>query len=291
MGELPPARPPLPSKAEKPSEVAQTEVPVTETSQETSQTEVAEVSGAERKQQDEARLAQLRAEIMGDNPPSQQERVLEVVKPTEAVEKTAEQAEAEQLKVQLQIHQTNIEEMGRQMEATEDKIEAIKKEKGYEVKGRLGTPEDILAALLPNKRTGLENLNKIMAALPEGDSDRERLKTVIRTIERLSDDEVKNMALEQSYSWVGISGASLRYDRVDYEDLPKITSSENVGMAVNEFKRGQKKIQEVREKIDNDPDIVANKTQKETLRKQYYSEVNLANDLENRIKSLENVET
>ncbi|MBP6886403.1 MAG: hypothetical protein KBC02_04175 [Candidatus Pacebacteria bacterium] len=231
-------------------------------------------------QQREARVAQLRAEILGKT------EVTQEAAQQSSPESGNKQAEVEQLQKEMEAHQLAIEEIGRQIDETDDAIEAIKKEKGYEVRGNIGTPEDILAALIPNKRAGLENLNKILAAITDT-SDKERFRTVIRTIERLSDEDVANMASSQSFDWYGINPARLRSDSVDYADLPKITGSEKVGIAVNELKRGQKKVQEVHDRIESDPNIIASKTTIDALRKKYYTEVQAFNDLQESLKKLE----
>lgn len=275
--EGPPARPPIPPKAEKPPEpVVQPETPVAEVQQEvapdavqeTIPTEVAEVPVAE------APMAESPQEV-AQQPATEQ-----------TAEKTAEEVELEQLNTELQTRLETLRENQKQREAIAASVEAILSDKRYERKVSGGEVEDVLAALIPNRNVGIENYKRIIDALPDDPYYRDRPKKVLRILEGMSDEQVKNMVSAFDFQNNGITAP--RYDYVDYDDLAKVTGSEAVRRTVSQFNRSIKEIQSIREQKDNNPEIIALDAQSEALSKKDKSDNEAVDQLEAKIKTIEN---
>ena len=213
----------------------------------------------------------------------------------EAGEKTPEQIEAEKLKAELETLRTNYQELAKQRDQVEGKIDEIKNQKGYSkeletAQSKRIVPEQILSSVLPNKRTELENLNKMLAATSH-ESDKEGVRKLIRKVESLSEQDVKDLSQNLSYEWQGIKPMNLRNDSIDYADLGKVTGSEEVKNMVYSYEATKKKVADIEDKIKNDPDVSANENAKAELTKQLAGETDKIMRLEHKIQSLENPKT
>lgn len=210
----------------------------------------------------------------------------------ETAEKTPEQIEAEKLKAELENLKTNYQELAKQRDAIQAKIDEIKTQKGYSkelatAESSKIVPEQILSSVLPNKSRGLENLKKMLAATAH-ESDKEGVQKLIRKVESLSEQDVKDLSQNLSYEWQGIRASNLRNDSIDYADLGKITGSEEVKNMVYSYEATKKKVAGIEDKIKNDPDISANENQKAELTKQLADETDKIMRMEHKIQSLEN---
>ncbi len=266
-----PARPPIPPKAEKPPEpVVQPETPMAEVSQEIAPEEAQETATTEA------------AEVpLADAP------VTESSQPAaEAVEKTAEEIELEKLNAELQAHIGAYRELMAQDQAITASLEAIRNDKKYEAKIKGGNVEDVLAALIPNKSIGIQNYKKIIAALPDDPYFRDRPMKVLRKLEEMTDEDVKNMSSSFNFQNMGIHAP--RYDYVDYDNLAKVTGSEGVAIAMSQFNRSQKEIASIREQRDSNPDLIALEGQYKELNPKLEQENNAIIELQTKIKALEN---
>lgn len=228
-----------------------------------------------------------------DQPPVS--TISENQKAEEPGEKTPEQIEVEKLKAEMETVRANYQELARKKDVLGGKIQEIKIQKGYArelevVESKRVPPEQILSSVLPNKRTGLENLNKILAATSH-ESDKDRVRKLIRKVESLSEQDVKDLSSNLAYEWREIRATNLINDSVGFSDLGKVTGSEEVKNIVSSREGTNKKVAEIEDKIQNDPDISANENLKAELVRQLAVEEDKISRLQDKIQSLEQSKT
>lgn len=217
-------------------------------------------------------------------PPRKIEEQTETIETTPVSEITEKKSEEiEQLNLELKTHLEKLREIHTQTLIVDSKIKAIENNKQYQPQIRGGEVVDVLASLIPNKNAGIENYKKIIAALPDDPYYRDRPKKVLSILEGMSDEQVKNMSSAFDFQNFGINAP--RYDYVDYGDLAKVTGSEKVSNAINQFNRSNKEEQTIRDQIANNPDMVVALAEKEALVKELKSEEAEISNLESRIKS------
>lgn len=162
----------------------------------------------------------------------------------------------EELVKKYDEYQNQYAELNREIASRQDSLKKVTQDKyGAEIKeasSKAVEVNTILSALLPNKRIGTENLQKILTS-EQYESDKEDIQRVIQKIEKLSDEEIKNLSQNLSYGSYGIHFGSLR---TDIKDLPRITGSEDVGRAVRLYSEGNQKLSEVRQKVQYDPELM-----------------------------------
>lgn len=175
-------------------------------------------------------------------------------------EKSAEQIELENLKLELVEKNKKHKENYDQRESVIKIIEDIKTKKGYteELKNlnkKVIPYESVLAAVLPDKKTGLDNLQKLLSST-EDSVDKDRIQKLINKVQSIPELEVKDLTQNLSYSNYGISTTVLKGNSFDYENLGKILSNTNIDSAVHYARSSHDKVRELQAKIDQDPEII-----------------------------------
>jgi hypothetical protein len=206
-------------------------------------------------------------------------------------EKKAEGEDVEKLRTELEAQEKKCEEILAEMKKLDDSRYAIMDGSGYNKQLILAEStkmptERILASLLPNKKIAMDNLNKLLEAASHS-SDKERIRNLIQKIGYESDQNLKDLSQNLTYEWMGVKPVNLKTDSFDYDDLGRITGSDEVAKTVKQVKESSQKVADIQNKIANDPALIAIEEQRAILNKQLVTEGGKRWNLVDKISQLE----